>query len=240
MKITVNTPSKCISGSMLKLLAMLTMLIDHTSHCILIEIPFFTKAFLTLGGYGISVYHICRMLGRIAFPLFCFLIVEGFIHTKSRMKYGIRLFIFALLSELPWNLANSGALLYYSQNVMFTLLFGYLALCAIENFENEKIKQLFALILLFIACTLLNLDYGVKGLGLILIIYLLREKPVPQAIIGSCILPYGLVAGMAFVPINLYNGKRGFMRGAFAKYSAYFFYPVHLLVLGLIKYFCFK
>ncbi len=239
MKIEIKRPISCISGSMLKMLAMITMLIDHIAHFILSEIPFFTKVWFTFAGKNISFYYACRMIGRIAFPLFCFLLVEGFIHTSDRKKYAVRLLIFALLSELPWNFANSGSLLYSSQNVMFTLLFGYLALCAMEHLAADKFKQILVLAVIFVACTFLKIDYGVRGLGLILIIYLFREKPIPQAIVGSCMIPSGLVAGLAFIPINLYNGERGFMRGKIAKYSAYIFYPLHILILGLIRYFAF-
>ncbi len=239
MNTTVKKTPRCLSGSVLKMIAILTMLLDHTAFYILSEFPFCTASFLTLLGKSISLYSICRIIGRVAFPLFCFLVVEGFLYTKNREKYGLRLLIFALISELPWNFAHAGQLLYPSQNVMFTLFFGYLALCAIAYFENEKPKQLIALILLFFVCILCKADYGVHGLGLILCIYFLREKPIPQAIVGSCMLTNGWAAGLAFIPINLYNGERGFMRGAVSKYAAYLFYPAHLLILGLIRYFVF-
>ncbi len=237
METTLKKPTPFISGSMLKLIAMITMLIDHTAVFLFSGFPFFTDSFLTLADRGISLYYLCRLIGRLAFPLYCFLLTEGFLHTKDRTKYGLRLLGFALLSELPWNFAHTGSLLYGSQNVMFTLFFGYLALCALEAFEKDKLKQAVALILLFLVCSFGRIDYGVRGLGLILVLYLLQHKPVEQAIVGSCLLSNGWAAGLAFIPINLYNRKRGFMTGAVGKYAGYLFYPVHLLLLGLLRYF---
>lgn len=232
MKISIAKPKPFISGSMLKLIAIITMFIDHLASYILSQISFFTNPILSFS--DISIYEICRIIGRLAFPLYCFLLVEGFIHTKNRKKYGIRLLTFAFISELPWNYAHSGKLLYSSQNVMFTLFFGYLALCALKYFDKDILKQSFSLILIFFVCFISTIDYGVRGLGLIIIIYLLRDKIIPQAIIASCLLNWK--AGLAFIPIGFYNGKRGFMKGSFSKYVGYLFYPVHILILGIIKY----
>ncbi len=226
-----------ISGSVLKLIAMLTMLVDHTAFCILSQIDFFTQPLFTLLDRDISLYFVLRLIGRLAFPIYAFLLVEGFVHTKNRKKYGIRLFAFALLSVIPWNVFHSGKLFYPSQNVLFTLFFGYLALCAIEYLDKDKIKQLAALALLFALCLFTKIDYGIRGYGLVVAIYLLRNKPIIQALLSACILNNGYAAALAFIPIGLYNGKRGFMKGKFSKYVCYLFYPLHMLVLGIIRYY---
>lgn len=229
----MRKPAPFLSGSMLKLLAMTLMLIDHTAHYILSQIPFFTTPLVV----GISLYTMIRLATRIVFPLYAFLLVEGFIHTRDRKKYGLNLLIFALISELPWNFVHTGTLFAPSQNVMFTLFFSYLALCAIEHLDKNRFQQLLALLALFVICTFGKMDYGARGFGLVLIMYLLRQMPAVQAIAGTCMLNNGWAAGFAFIPINLYNGQRGFMKGRFAKYIAYVFYPAHLLLLGILKYY---
>ncbi len=225
-----------ISGSALKLIAMAIMLLDHFTAYILSGYSFFTSPFLTILGKEISIYYVLRMAGRLAFPIFAFLLVEGFLHTKNREKYGKRLLLFALISELPWNFAHTGRLLYGTQNVMFTLFFGFLALCALEYFAKDYKKLALSMVILFIVCAFGRMDYGARGLGLILILYLLRKEPLPRAILSSCMLPDGWAAGFSFIIIHFYSGERGFMKGKAAKYIAYIFYPLHLLLLGILKY----
>ena len=92
-----------LSGSMLKVIACIAMLIDHTGAIVLSQYqPALTNLFY-INGRGISAYRIVRDIGRCAFPIFCFLIVEGFLHTHDRRKYGRNLLLFALISEIPWN-----------------------------------------------------------------------------------------------------------------------------------------
>ena len=92
-----------LSGSMLKLLACIAMLIDHTGAIILSHYPPALTELFYINGKGITFYRIVRDIGRCAFPIFCFLIVEGFLHTHDRRKYGRNLLLFALISEIPWN-----------------------------------------------------------------------------------------------------------------------------------------
>ncbi|MDE5792408.1 MAG: conjugal transfer protein TraX, partial [Oscillospiraceae bacterium] len=100
---------KIFSGSALKLLACITMLIDHISHVLLIHIPACTEVFWQIENYHIqfSVYTIGRYIGRIAFPIYAFLLAEGFQHTHSIKKYALNLLLFALISEIPWNLEHT-------------------------------------------------------------------------------------------------------------------------------------
>lgn len=228
---------KIFSGSALKLLACVTMLIDHVTHVLLINIPECKEVFFQIEAYNIqfSIYTIGRYIGRIAFPIYAFLLTEGFQHTHNRKKYALNLLLFALISEIPWNLEHTGTVCYNQQNVFFTLLLGLLCMICYEKFQHDFKKQLICLLGLSAIALFARADYGFKGMAFIFLLYLLREKKIPQAIIGASMLSYPIASGLAFVPINLYNYNRGFIHGKFAKYCFYAFYPVHMFVLYLIK-----
>ena len=225
-----------LSGSMLKLLACIAMLIDHTGAIILSHYPPALTELFYINGKGITFYRIVRDIGRCAFPIFCFLIVEGFLHTHDRRKYGRNLLLFAINSEIPWNFMFANTW-YYSdkQNVFFTLFLGYLAFCALEYFWETPWMQLFSLLALLSISILLHADYGWRGFIFLVLMYLLRNEKVSQAIVGSCWLSYEWKACFAFISINMYNGKRGFIRGKAAKYFFYLFYPVHITILVIIR-----
>ncbi len=225
-----------LSGSALKLAAIITMLIDHVGVYILSALPAANQTLFTFLGEGFTIYGISRDIGRIAFPIYCFLLVEGYMHTHSRVRYGCNLLAFALISEIPWNYAHSGTLYYSRQNVFFTLFLGYLAFCAIGWFREQQLIQLSILVLLFLVSCRLGADYGWRGYVFLLIMYGFQYEKVNQAIVGSCWLYYEWKACFAFPLINMYNGKRGFIRGKAAKYAFYAFYPLHIAILGYIKY----
>ena len=117
---------RILSGSTLKVIAVVTMLIDHIGAILLSMYQPALKTLFTLFGREYSVYLIFRDIGRVAFPIFCFLLLEGFLHTHDRFRYGMNLFIFSLISEIPWNLMFTNTLRYEKQNVFFTLFLGYL------------------------------------------------------------------------------------------------------------------
>lgn len=225
----------CLSGSWLKLLAVTTMLIDHLAGFYWYADPAFQTVWFTIGHRPVTPLFVMRAIGRVAFPLFAFLLVEGFVHTRSRFRYGLNLLIFALLSEIPWNLVHAGTWLYPRQNVFFTLFLGLLGMCAIERYKEDAKRLLASLLGLLVVSVLLRADYGCTGYGFILLLYVLRDQRILQAIIGCCILPGKWIAGAAFIPISLYNGQRGFVKGKFAKYLFYAFYPLHLLVIYLLR-----
>ena len=110
-----------LSNSVLKCIALFTMLVDHVASVLLKSN---STVLLRLFGRNITLYQSMRMVGRLAFPIYAFLLVEGFYHTQDKKKYGLRLLIFALISEIPWNLEHSGSLFYTKQNVFFTLFLG--------------------------------------------------------------------------------------------------------------------
>ena len=118
----MNVKQQGISGYWLKVIAVVSMLIDHTSAVILEQIPGLENpAFLM------------RIIGRLAFPIYCFLLVEGFMHTRDREKYALRLGCFAAVSEIPFDLAFNGKVLEVGyQNVFFTLLLGLLTMMAYD------------------------------------------------------------------------------------------------------------
>ena len=151
----------------------------------------------------------------------------------------MNLFIFALISEIPWNLAHGGTLFYKSQNVFFTLFLGLLCMAVYEHYRENRKKQLYFLLIIAVTAMFLNADYGLKGVGFIFAMYLLRDKKAPQMFVSSAFLSgnifYTFGVMLAFLPINLYNQERGFIRGKFWKYAFYAFYPVHMLILYLIQ-----
>ena len=128
---------KGISGSTLKFIAVFSMLIDHIAASVLLN-PLVNAN----SAFMISLAHVMRMFGRLAFSIFCFLLIEGFLHTKNRKKYALRLALFALISEIPFDLAFSYKSFDFSyQNVFFTLLIGLLVMIGFQTITdrwNEK------------------------------------------------------------------------------------------------------
>lgn len=232
---------KILSGSALKLIAVIIMLIDHTACFLLASEPFFNqKLVINSKPYDFSLYIFLRAVGRLAFPIYGFLLTEGFQHTHDRKKYALNLLSFALISEIPWNLIHGGTLTYKTQNVFFTLFLGLLCIMIYETYQNDLKKQLLYLSGVAVFGLFLNADYGLKGVGFLFAMYLLRKKKIPQAFICTCFLsntiPYTIGVACAFLPINLYNHERGFIKGKFWKYAFYAFYPVHMLILYFIKF----
>ena len=225
---------KILSGSALKMLAIITMAIDHSAAMLYpvidaMRIPF------SLGGKMITLYWIMRKIGRLAFPIFCFLITEGYQHTRNKMRYGLRVLIFAIISEIPFNLLFSNNLFDSNgQNVFFTLFLGLLMI-HVYNSQCKQLIKFLAMVAVGVIATYLKADYGLNGVLLVFIIYLFRNTPSVQALLAYPLLSGGVAAWVAFIPINLYNGNRGFIKSPMLKYAFYAFYPVHILILHLIK-----
>lgn len=221
-----------LNGSHLKLIAIITMLLDHFA---LIFSEILSAPLVTVMGRGISPAFILNKLGRLAFPIFCFLLVEGFIHTRSRRNYAISLAAFALISEIPFNLMKSGQLFYTgAQNIYFTLLIGFAVLYIMENCKNAVLKTVL-LVAAVLLLPYLHVDYGVRGVLLIALMYLLRDKKLYRALFSYPMLSGGLYAWCSFIPISMYNGERGFIKGKALKYAFYVFYPLHIAVLLLLR-----
>ena len=226
---------QCLSGSWLKLIAITTMLIDHVTHHIFRGMPWAFYKILEVGDRVLTPYALLRGVGRMAFPIFAFLIVEGFLHTHDRWKYGRNLLLFALISEIPWNLVNKNTLFWSHQNVFFTLFLGYLGICVIDRYKDNIERMALLLLALLAGSVLCRGDYGCSGFGFILMLYVLRNHKLYMSIVGSCFLSSTWRAGLAFIPICMYNGERGFVKGSILKYAFYVFYPLHLIIIYLVK-----
>lgn len=228
------------------------MLIDHFGAAVLGR--YLTKAgFLTAmenktaflawkASYGelYFLYWITRGIGRIAFPIFCFLLVEGFFHTKDIKKYSVRMALFALISEIPFDLAFQNTILEFAyQNVFFTLTIALFTIAACGQIAKAPEKALLTKCLLQLACLFLGMivaqkvfraDYGAFGVFAVWILYLFYGRRKQMLTAGVLTFLWEVTAPLAFVPIKFYNGKRGIS----LKYFFYLFYPVHILLLYLL------
>lgn len=206
-----------MTGFQLKLLAMLAMTADHIGAVFFPEIP------------------LLRWIGRLAMPVLCFFIGEGLRHTRSPRRYLLRLTGFALLSELPFDLAFYGGIERGHQNVYFTLALGLLALWAIQSRDMEG--WLLALTAA-LAAELLGCDYGMYGVLLILLLDRFHRARSEQ-LAGAALLNlafFGLqtqtLSLIALPLLWLYNGKRG----RDDRRLFYLYYPAHLCVLGILRF----
>jgi len=255
---------KGITSYHLKLIALISMLIDH------IGVAFFAKlinaSYVQTGRDGIVgamlafiaqnqeamwiAYEAMRWIGRLAFPMYCFLLVQGFVHTKSVPKYALRLAVFAIISEIPFDMAFNGCVLELSSNNVFiTLLLGIAMLWCISYseklcakvFENEflsKCAYAASVVFVFVAAyvtvaVLPHADYGIGGIITILIMYLMRNRMVLSYAVAVAVLalissPLEALALLMLIPIFFYNGERGRP----LKYVFYVFYPAHLVALA--------
>lgn len=214
--------NKLFDSFTLKMIAIITMAIDHIGY---IFLP------------GTDYYSLSRGIGRLAFPIFCFLIVEGFHHTKSPLNYLLRLLVFALISEVPFDLAFFGKTLdMQHQNVFFTLAIGLCCLFCLEEMNRRRWFSIFFILLLF-AAYFIKCDYGVGGVLLICIFYLTKDSFWVQLVLTGLIfyMFFGtpeLLGLISVILIYFYNGKRGYNK---AQWFFYIFYPLHLIILHLIS-----
>lgn len=267
------TKGKGLTGCHLKLIALITMLIDHIAAVVIWRV--YVASFYISGAMQVSdfigdkiivwvsqnqelvytVYENMRLIGRMAFPIYCFLLVEGFLHTRSVKKYAFRLLLFAFLSDIPFDLAIAGT--WWStdySNVFFTLFLGLCLIWAISYIEKfyefwmeKQWESFLGKLICFVLGAILAIafgafgemvlkcDYGIAGVLAILVIYLFR-KPKELGFAASILLLSALsssteiVAMLMLIPLMKYNGQRG----RNMRYVFYAFYPVHLLILALI------
>ena len=205
---------QCLDSFQLKCIAIVSMALDHTGAVL----------------YPSQIW--LRCLGRIAFPIFCFLIVEGFFHTHDVRRYMGRLGVFALISEIPYDLAFRGVPLEYAhQNVFFTLLIGIGMVVLLERNREWPVKAVILLLAMWLA-VLIRSDYNFRGVLLIFVFYIFHESRWLAVTAGGfwnflyqgVIQKYGV---LSVLPLALYNGERGTKM----KYFFYIFYPAHLLLL---------
>lgn len=250
---------KGIAGSTIKIIAIVSMLIDHIGAGILGRF-IMTSGYLNIVSSGdlnevmqwmmengvlFYTYSAMRMIGRLGFPIFCFLLVEGFQRTHNVKKYAFRLGLFALISEIPFDLCFNGKVLEFGyQNVFFTLFLGLLTMIAFDWIAkkewaagkrlNQVVKVIFSLAALAVGAGVahfLKTDYAATGVLCIMVLYVFRKKKPLQIAAGCVAFLWEVTAPLAFIPIAFYNGKRGLKM----KYFFYAFYPVHLLLIWLVS-----
>ncbi len=236
---------RCLNSLSLKLLAMALMLCDHL------------WATVVPGANWLTA------VGRLAFPIFAFQAAEGFFLTRDRKRYLGRMFVFALISEIPFDLLYYSSVVFpFHQNVMFTFCLAILLMMAMER---AKEKGTVAFILVSLLCLVVGLvmgqitmvDYYGSGVVTVLVFYLCRGRAwgwlgqlagliwlncyllggmlIPVTLLGHTVeIPEQGLAVLALIPIWLYNGKQGPHSRAI-QYACYAFYPLHMLVLALMR-----
>lgn len=202
----------------LDLIALITMVIDHIGAC-----------------YNIEFF---RYIGRLSFPIYAFKISEGYIHTKNLKRYLLRLLVFAGISEIPYQLFKYNNISLTFSNVYVTLLLGLISLEILKKNQN-KIKKIVAVVLICICAELLGSSYGSKGILLIIIFNLTRNCRLMQFIFMSIlwICSYKLygVFGVCSLGIIWMYKPSLYIKNRISKYFWYWIYPLHLVVLLIIK-----
>lgn len=220
-----------ISQEGLKAIACVCMLLDHIGAALVPDVGL-------------------RIVGRIAFPIYCFLLVEGMAHTRNRGRYALRLGIGAALSEVPFDLLFFGGLTWHHQSVMVTLLLGFGMLC----WMRRTGWRVLPVVVCSFAAELLGTDYGGAGVMMIFLFAVTRELPyrlwIQTIALGIlCALmdsfrvnvfglriPIEVFAVAAMLPIGFYSGRKATKSPAL-QWGFYLFYPVHLAALWLISLF---
>ncbi len=235
-----------MTSFILKIIAIISMAIDH------IGIAYFK--------YTTSM----NVIGRIAFPIFAFQISEGYTHTKNLKKYFFRLFLFALISQIPFFLFESLFMEDYSLNIFFTLFFGLLCIFIYDKICNSShhiskkkwldisLKYILAFTVIFfigILAQVCNFDYGFFGIAIIFLFYFFRNHKVLMAIsfILACIINYlpniikypqyiGIYSQLCLFTILpiIFICMYNKKQGKKIKYFLYAFYPIHLLLIYIV------
>lgn len=223
-----------MTGNKLKLIACVAMLIDHIAW-----------AFFPIGGVG----DFMHLVGRTTAPIMCYMIAEGFYHTRNINKYGARLWVFAMISQVPFALFERLPINDCMHgNVMFGLLFGLLALWfwkAKAPIENCFCVVLWRVILIIGVCMLAYFftDWGAFAVLWVLFFGVfhgqLKKQMIAFSLVALCAASYygqwfQLGLFLAVPLLLLYNGERG-SRNVVSKWGFYIFYPAHLLILGLLR-----
>ena len=215
-----------MSSLVLKITALITMIIDHYG-------AIFQSDIITY-----------RIIGRLAFPIYCFLLVEGYTHTSNIKKYASRLTAFAFISEVPFDLAFFGEIGFKHQNIFFTLFIGLAAIYFIDNkegkYNNNRALIIFAASIL---ATLLKTDYQFIGIIYIMAFYFAKSQPKHKRFLVVALIMFvvNLSAGwmqqfslIALIPIYFYNNKQG-IKNKILQMSFYIAYPLHLLLFYLVN-----
>lgn len=224
-----------LSGAWLKNIAIISMLIDHTNKALIY--PYLTSA----NGFLATISNIFDIVGRIAFPLFCFMVVEGFFKTRSRKKYLLNLLLFGVISEVPFDMFTTASFFNTNwQNVMFTLALVLVTIWIIDILKakmQSKPKVLWYIVSLLIVgvmcifAMMLSLDYEHHAILIGYFFYLFHNMPLIAIPFGYASMFKEPWALLGFGLTLTYNGERGRQN----KMLNYLFYPVHLLILGILR-----
>ena len=219
---------KFLSNFDLKILAIITMTIDH------------------IGAIMYPNIDIFRIIGRISFPIFAFLLVEGFKHTSNKLKYFLRLLLFAVIAQPIYDYAFNN----HELNILFTFSLSFLLLSSLEfikkiinkyskGIENYLYKTVFyslIYILFVLFSIILNVDYQALGISLVFIFYLVPNLYLSfllylLAVIFLATNTIQFYSLLSFLFIYMYNGEKG----KNIKYFFYLYYPLHLLILKMLQ-----
>lgn len=222
-----HNPRLSISQEGLKVIACATMLLDH------------------LGAVFFPAVQWLRIIGRLSFPLYCFLLAEGIHHTRSPLKYGLRLLLVAIASELPYDLLFQGEFTWAKNSVMVTLLLGFGGGIALKYCPG--FTKCLSILPFILAGRYANGTYGMYGVILILMFVLTRN--VPHRLTVQLLLMVLLSLRMAgfpdrlsiqfyavasMLPIALYSGEKR-SRSKTLQWGFTLFYPLHIVILLLIR-----
>ncbi len=218
-----------MSSFVLKVIAVVSMCFDHIGAC------------LTHG-----VASGWNYVGRLAFPIFAFQISEGYSHTHNLKRYFWKLFVFALISQIPFNLFEYTLGFDLNLNVLFTLFLGLLAITIFDKAPNKLLSFIGAAICVVLG-EVLHVDYGYWGVLVVFCFYLFKSNKLVMSLVFLLLviakycnsfiasgfyykyIALALGTYLSIIPIVLYNGKQG----PKTKYFLYIFYPLHLAILGL-------
>lgn len=250
--ITWKLPS--ITGFGLKMIAGVTMLLGSIGSSIIqdgtIHLDSYTQEelsqamstdarLMTAAGVG----SVMQLIGGLAIPLFAFLVVEGFRHTSDYKKYLLRVLLFALVSEVPYDLAMQQSFLDFSaQNAMFGIAVSLMMLYVLDLFKDGSgavavLARVCTVIGSLVWVTLLRVNFGPTTVLLAAIFYLFYARNVLKTVLGLLVSAIHVTAPLSFYLIWFYNDERKHREW---KYAFYAFYPLHLLILGVIVTFCMK
>ncbi len=240
---------KWLFAGRLKLIACLSMLIDHIGYAVVY--PLYAAAAPGNAGLFYDLYLVLRSVGRLAFPIFCFLLTEGLHRTRSPKKYALRLAVGAVLAEMPYNLLISGELFWPQQSVMVTLLLSFLAVWGMQRFESAFAKSL-VLIPFAILAEVLMCDYGWAGVVIAALFEFSREMEGKNFVrfmglvilshyvsshifqIGNIAIPMQVLCALSVLFIAGYDGSKR-SRSKLIQWGFYLFYPAHMLLLYALR-----
>lgn len=224
-----------LSGAELKLIAIISMLADHVNKALIYPYLESNHGFLAF------ISDVFDIIGRIAFPLFCFMLVEGYFKTRNRKKYLLNLLLFGVISEIPFDMFTTASFFNMNwNNVMFTLALVLVTVWIIDTLKEKMQKRpkalwyLVSILIVLVMCIVsmsLSLDYEHHAILIGYFFYLFHDMPVfaiPFGYVSMFKEPWAL---LGFGLTLTYNGERGKQH----KMLYYWFYPVHLLILGLLR-----